>query len=88
MTHVLQIEFFFSELLLNNPGSSFFFAFGAGHFVGENTIVDVVRNAGFTVEHVQPGDDLENWSSSSEGKSHGKHFLNVKSQNYKTVPLR
>lgn len=60
------------ELLLNNPGSSFFFAFGAGHFVGENTIVDVVRNAGFNVEHVQPGDDLDNWKSSGEGKPHGK----------------
>ena len=62
----------FSELLLNNPGSSFFFAFGAGHFVGENTIVDVVREAGFNVEHVQPGDDLDNWKSSGEAKPHGK----------------
>ena len=33
------------ELLLNNPGTSFFFAFGAGHFVGEHTIIDVVRYA-------------------------------------------
>ena len=29
------------ELLLNNPGQSFFFAFGAGHFVGDNTILEV-----------------------------------------------
>jgi uncharacterized protein YbaP (TraB family) len=34
------------ELLVNNPGTSYFFAFGAGHFVGENTVLDVVRNAG------------------------------------------
>jgi hypothetical protein len=34
------------ELLINNPGTSYFFAFGAGHFVGENTVIDVVRNAG------------------------------------------
>jgi hypothetical protein len=34
------------ELLVNNPGTSYFFAFGAGHFVGENTVIDVVRNAG------------------------------------------
>jgi len=60
------------ELLLNNPGSSFFFAFGAGHFVGENTIVDVVRNAGFNVEQVQPGDDLDNWKTSGEVKSQGR----------------
>ena len=29
------------ELLLNNPGQSFFFAFGAGHFVGDHTIIEV-----------------------------------------------
>ena len=49
------------ELLLNNPGSSFFFAFGAGHFVGDHTIIDVVRRAGFTVEPVMTGDDVDNW---------------------------
>ena len=53
------------ELLLNNPGSSFFFAFGAGHFVGDNTILDVVRKAGFVVEPVRDADDLENWTRSS-----------------------
>ena len=35
-----------SELLLNNPGDSFFFVFGAGHFVGNHSVLDVVRNAG------------------------------------------
>ena len=34
------------------PGQSFFFAFGAGHFVGEHTILDVVRKAGFRVNQV------------------------------------
>ena len=61
------------ELLLNNPGSSFFFAFGAGHFVGDNTILDVVRKAGFVVEPVHDADDLENWSRSTvvtNGKYH------------------
>jgi len=53
------------ELLLNNPGSSFFFAFGAGHFVGDNTIIDVVRKAGFVVEPVTDSDDLVDWSSDS-----------------------
>lgn len=57
------------ELLLNNPGSSFFFAFGAGHFVGEHTIIDVVRRAGFTVEPVKAGDDLDNWVSSHVNKN-------------------
>jgi len=60
------------ELLLNNPGSSFFFAFGAGHFVGNNTIIDVVRNAGFTVQPVMAGDDLDKWSvnHNTDGKIH------------------
>jgi len=53
------------ELLLNNPGFSYFFAFGAGHFVGDNTILDVVRNAGFNVEHVHPDDDLEEWQKNN-----------------------
>ena len=34
------------------PGQSFFFAFGAGHFVGDHTILDVVRKAGFRVDQV------------------------------------
>ena len=55
----------YSELLLNNPGSSFFFAFGAGHFVGDNTIIDVVRKAGFHVEPVVDTDRLDDWTSSS-----------------------
>ena len=62
-------EFIFTELLLNNPGSSFFFAFGAGHFVGEHTIIDVVRRAGFTVEPVRAGDNLDNWVSSHVNKN-------------------
>jgi len=49
------------ELLLNNPGSSFFFAFGAGHFVGDKTIVDVVRKAGFKVEQVPANEGNVAW---------------------------
>ena len=49
-------------MLLNNPGSAFFFAFGAGHFVGDHTIIDVVRRAGFRVDPVTEADDLDNWS--------------------------
>ncbi|XP_023322770.1 metalloprotease TIKI1 [Eurytemora carolleeae] len=51
------------ELLLNNPGDSFFFVFGAGHFVGNHSVLDVVRNAGFTVEEVKAEDDLSKWRS-------------------------
>ena len=41
------------------PGQSFFFAFGAGHFVGEHTILDVVRKAGFRVDQVAMGMEMK-----------------------------
>ena len=46
------------HLLKTSPGSSLFFAFGASHFVGEENIIDMVREAGFTVERVNTADDL------------------------------
>ena len=55
---------------MNNPGTSYFFAFGAGHFVGENTILDIVRNSGFTVEHVEPGDELNSWVTTTHRRHH------------------
>ena len=46
-------------LISNDPGQSFFFAFGAGHFVGDQTILDVVRKAGFKVDQVRFSWDQE-----------------------------
>ena len=47
------------DLLNQNPETSFFFAFETFHFVGtNNTIVDYVRSAGFTVTHVGPNEIL------------------------------
>ncbi|KAH7970470.1 hypothetical protein HPB49_007487 [Dermacentor silvarum] len=40
------------RLLRGNPGQSFFFAFGAGHFLGNNTVLDFVRQGGFDIEHI------------------------------------
>ena len=40
------------EILRTDPGSSHFFAFGAAHFLGQQGIVQLVREAGFTVERV------------------------------------
>ncbi|XP_068250636.1 metalloprotease TIKI2-like [Palaemon carinicauda] len=42
------------EILKANPDQSFFFAFGAGHFLGNHTVLDVVRASGLTVHHVAP----------------------------------
>ncbi|XP_062974495.1 metalloprotease TIKI2 [Elgaria multicarinata webbii] len=47
-------------LLRENTDKSFFFAFGAGHFLGNNTVIDVLRLAGFEVEHIPAGQPIEN----------------------------
>ncbi|XP_067391575.1 metalloprotease TIKI2 [Emydura macquarii macquarii] len=47
-------------LLRENTDKSFFFAFGAGHFLGNNTVIDVLRQAGFEVEHTPAGQAIGN----------------------------
>ncbi|KAF2365729.1 Pheromone shutdown TraB [Trinorchestia longiramus] len=47
------------QVLLEHPDRSFFFAFGAGHFLGNRTVLDVVRAAGFEVVHVSPDHRLK-----------------------------
>ncbi|XP_029025658.1 metalloprotease TIKI1 isoform X2 [Betta splendens] len=42
-------------LLEEHPDKSFFFAFGAGHFLGNNTVIDVLRRQGYEVEHTPAG---------------------------------
>ena len=46
------------NLLVNQPKASFFFAFGAEHFVGENTVLDIVRSAGFKIKHISPDEQI------------------------------
>ncbi|XP_015279224.1 PREDICTED: metalloprotease TIKI1 [Gekko japonicus] len=43
------------DLLEEYPDKSFFFAFGAGHFMGNNTVTDVLRREGYEVEHTPAG---------------------------------
>ncbi|KAG7477138.1 hypothetical protein MATL_G00090950 [Megalops atlanticus] len=45
-------------LLEENPDKSFFFAFGAGHFLGNNTVIDVLRSQGYEVEHTPAGQPI------------------------------
>ncbi|XP_061418588.1 metalloprotease TIKI1-like isoform X3 [Lethenteron reissneri] len=40
-----------AALLHAHPSSTLFFAFGAGHFLGKNSIIDVLRREGFHVTH-------------------------------------
>uniref|UniRef100_A0A5S6QDP6 Metalloprotease TIKI homolog n=1 Tax=Trichuris muris TaxID=70415 RepID=A0A5S6QDP6_TRIMR len=39
-------------LLEKHPRKSFFFAFGAGHFLGKNSVIDLVRESGYDVRPV------------------------------------
>ncbi|XP_051698660.2 metalloprotease TIKI1 isoform X2 [Oryctolagus cuniculus] len=45
-------------LLEEFPDKGFFFAFGAGHFMGNNTVLDVLRREGYEVEHAPAGRPL------------------------------
>ena len=48
------------DLLVNRPqDGGYFFAFGAGHFVGEDSVLEFVRSAGFRVERVAPGEKID-----------------------------
>ena len=40
------------EILRSDPGSSHFFAFGVGHFLGQQSVVTLVREAGFQVDRI------------------------------------
>ncbi|XP_068609195.1 metalloprotease TIKI1 [Brachionichthys hirsutus] len=50
-------------LLEEHPEKSFFFAFGAGHFLGNNTVIDVLRRQGYEVEHTPAGQPINRRSS-------------------------
>ncbi|XP_034630423.1 metalloprotease TIKI1 isoform X2 [Trachemys scripta elegans] len=46
------------DLLEEYPDKSFFFAFGAGHFMGNNTVIDVLGKEGYEVEHTPAGQPI------------------------------
>ncbi|XP_041064594.1 metalloprotease TIKI2 isoform X2 [Carcharodon carcharias] len=60
-----------TALLEANPDKSFFFAFGAGHFLGNNTVIDVLRQAGYDVEHTPAGQPFELKRTQKSGLSSG-----------------
>ncbi|XP_037341510.2 metalloprotease TIKI1 isoform X2 [Pungitius pungitius] len=56
-------------LLEENPDKSFFFAFGAGHFLGNNTVLEVLRRQGYNVEHTPAGKPVNRRLSSRPDSS-------------------
>lgn len=61
-------------LLEEHPDKSFFFAFGAGHFLGNNTVIDVLRSQGYEVEHTPAGQPINSGRRSKLSTEQG-HFL-------------
>ncbi|KAK6309059.1 metalloprotease TIKI2 isoform X2 [Coregonus clupeaformis] len=41
-----------SALIQRNPSQTFFFAFGAGHFLGNHSVLDILRQEGYEVVHI------------------------------------
>ncbi|XP_041791500.1 metalloprotease TIKI2 isoform X1 [Chelmon rostratus] len=41
-----------SALLQRNPNQTFFFAFGAGHFLGNHSVLDILRQEGYEIVHM------------------------------------
>ncbi|KAL1270044.1 hypothetical protein QQF64_032333 [Cirrhinus molitorella] len=57
-----------SALLQRNPTQSFFFAFGAGHFLGNHSVLDILRQEGYEVEHTPAQEPItqRSWSEVEE----------------------
>ncbi|CAN0218771.1 unnamed protein product [Lampetra planeri] len=51
-----------AALLHAHPSSTLFFAFGAGHFLGKNSIIDVLRREGFHVTHTPASQPIGSWA--------------------------
>ncbi|CAB1426535.1 unnamed protein product [Pleuronectes platessa] len=43
-----------SALLQRNPSKTYFFAFGAGHFLGNHSVLDILRREGYEIFHTPP----------------------------------
>ena len=65
------------ELLRTNPGSSLFFAFGADHFLGDDSVIDLMREAGFEVERVRVSTDLNTLRSTQSISRLGEDGIEV-----------
>ncbi|CAL4125924.1 unnamed protein product, partial [Meganyctiphanes norvegica] len=58
------------DIINSNPEQSFFFAFGAGHFLGNHTVLDVVKANGLNVQHVSPEQRLKRHKRRRGGSNH------------------
>ena len=64
------------ELIRHNPqNSTYFFAFGVGHFLGEKSIVEIVRNSGFEVTHVNANNYHQHVNTATQTPIGGLLFI-------------
>ena len=56
------------QILGSDPGSSHFFAFGVAHFLGQQSIVQLLRDFGVEVERVGVEEELETLRQISGGE--------------------
>ncbi|XP_041356941.1 metalloprotease TIKI1-like [Gigantopelta aegis] len=61
------------HLLKTNPKKTFFFAFGAGHFLGNNSLIDRLVEAGFDVSHTAPDAEIPQLPISNTQNSRKPH---------------
>ncbi|KAM3619600.1 uncharacterized protein V6R79_010714 [Siganus canaliculatus] len=57
-----------SALLQRNPNQTYFFAFGAGHFLGNHSVLDILRQEGYEIVHMSP----DHQEPLTEGKPAGE----------------
>ena len=57
------------KLIEDDPSTSYFFAFGVGHFIGKDSVVDILRKRNISVERIPPETYIET-NSSKFGKSY------------------
>ncbi|XP_014670320.1 PREDICTED: metalloprotease TIKI1-like [Priapulus caudatus] len=57
------------HLLQKYPDKSFFFAFGAGHFLGNQTVIDIMRATGYDVEHTTAAKKIKRVKGSKRQRS-------------------
>ncbi|XP_018418870.1 PREDICTED: metalloprotease TIKI1 [Nanorana parkeri] len=60
------------DLLEEFPEKSFFFAFGAGHFMGNNTVIDALQSYGYDVHHTPAGRPITRNGKSKKSPSSSK----------------
>ncbi|XP_056388391.1 metalloprotease TIKI2 [Hyla sarda] len=65
-------------LLRENREKSFFFAFGAGHFLGNYTVIDVLKQGGYEVEHTPAGQSFTNSKSEANSEDQGTDTPSLK----------